>query len=165
MKSFLFARIILYFKLCSFCKSINARISFRNPFSLFSPITKTRNDLYIETAGKVYSVKLIGFWIRRKSLCFVDPTHYSVREYGFSWLPSAYFDTHYEPKRKKPYDFTAHLPKNNQKEVVNCYIMCPAPWIKVSAIDGSRMKGIYNGDYAGEAYFYTLEGMIDKLMN
>lgn len=163
MKSFLFARIILYFKLCSLCKSINARISFRNPFSLFSSITKTRNDLYVETANYVYSIKLIGFWIRRKSLCFVDPTHYSVREYGFSWLPSAYFDTYYEPKIKKPYDFNAHLPKNNTKDVVNCYIMCPEPWMQVSVVDGSGMKELRNGDDAGEAFIYTFGGFSHML--
>ena len=164
MKSFLFARIILYFKLCSFCKSINARISFRTPFSLFSPITKARNDLYIETANYVYSIKLIGFWIRRKSLCFISPTCYSVREYGFCWLPSAYFDTHYERKSKKPYDFNAHLPRNNQKEVINCYIMCPEPWMQVSVLEGHVMKELCNGDDAGEAYIFTLNGIKRRIV-
>lgn len=159
MKSFLIARILLYFDLCSYCRSINARISFRNPFCLFFTITKTRNDLYIETASTVYSIKLIGFYIRRKSLCFISPTRYSVREYGFTWLPSAYFDSDYEEKQKKPYDFNAHLPENNIKPVMNCYIMCPEPWIKVSVLEGNVMKELRNGDDAGEAYIFTLKGI------
>ena len=165
MKGFLLARMMLYFRLRSYCRKINARISFRNIFSAFSPIYKSENDLYIETEDRVYSIKLIGFFFRKKSLCFIDPCHYSIKTYGFRWLPISYFDAEYEVKDKKPYDFNAHLPKNNTKDVVPCYIMCPDPWIRISAVEANRMKDISNGDFATEAYFYTLEGMKNKLLS
>ena len=158
MISFLFSRLRMKNKLVSCCKKAGAKISFKKHFSVFSRIDGKENDFYVETADCVYSVKLIGFIFKRKSLCFVDETHYSVKKYGFKVFPNAAFGDPYVTKEKSNCNFEAYIPSTT-KTVKRIYLMCP-----VSAIKGNGMREIASGDACGDAYFYTLAEFL-KIIN
>ena len=160
---FFISRLCMKRKLARCCKKAGFHISFKSCFSVFSRIGGRENDFYIETADGVYSVKLVGFVFKKKALCFIDDTHYSIKAYGgMRFLANVAFDGPYVIKKKSKCDFEAHLPfdANNVKCI---YLMCPDPWIKVSVIEGNGMREIADGDACSDACFYTLEGFLKEI--
>ena len=164
MIRFFISRLCMKNTLVRCCKKAGASISFKNRFSVFSRIDGKGNDFYIETEAHIYSVKLIGFVFTRKSLCFVDETHYSVKEYGIKIFPNAAFDDPYITKEKSKCDFEAYIPAAT-KTVERIYLLCPDPWIKASIIEGNGMREIASGDTCGDACFYTLIDFMKKISN
>lgn len=159
---FLISRLRMKNKLVCCCKKAGANISFKSCFSVFSRIDGKENDFYVETEDYVYSVKLIGFVFKRKSLCLVDETHYSVKKYGFKIFSNAAFDDPYVTKEKSNCNFEAYIPSTT-KTMKRIYLMCPDPWIKISAIKGNGMREIASGDSFGDACFYTLDDFLKKI--
>ena len=164
MIRFFASRLRMKHMLASACKKKEMKIHFRNGAALFSRIRGGKNDFFVETENTIYSVKLVGFLSRRKSLCLIDDTHYAVKTYGgMRFLPHVAFDGAYVTKEKPKCDFFAYLP-HTSKDVKCIYLMNPNPWIKVSTIEGNAMREIASGDACKEAYFYTLSGFLKDII-
>ena len=58
-------------RLRSLGKRVGFSVHLRSPFSLFSMVGGKTNDLYIQTAARTYSVKLLGFPMKKMMLCFL----------------------------------------------------------------------------------------------
>lgn len=163
---FTFSRIIMVIRLRLCCQKAGYEIRFNGPFSAFRRINGSKNDLFIKTERCIYSIKLVGFILNRKCLCFCDPTHYSIKDYSFSLHASIAFTKQYTLKTKKYCDFRAYLPEDSKGCALKpCYLLAPnlRKGMKTSYIVGNQMREIISGDYMGEAYFFSLRGVLREI--
>ncbi len=169
---FVVLRIFLYLKLKNTCKKYGFTLKCKSFFSIFKKINGKQNDIYIETLTCVYSIKLIGFFFKKKYLNFTTPNEYHIREMSFSLMLIDAFGQQYKSYKKQVCNFSAHLPINsNLKSMKCCYLLYPNlhKAMKISC-GQNRMTEIISGDRVEHAsiyptYFYTLRGLLNELKN
>ena len=118
----------------------------------------------------MYSVKLIGFVLRRKQLRLTDrPAVYYIKDYSFNFVSLAASTLEYTQKIKPECDFKAFLPETMPGvQVVPCVLLCPklrkGNCVSLQERDGT-LRELFDGDDAGGARFFTVSGLTDEHLN
>lgn len=155
---FFIKRISLIADIRHICRLKKFRYKANRFGAVFGNFKGKNCDFYIETADKLYSVKLCGTFFRKDLCDFMDEEHYAVRELAFQ-IAATRHAVRYKVKTKRAYDFKYKSEKAySEKDLIPIILMNPVP-----ADVTYHMKGIGNGDYIGEGIFYTGKGFCDKL--
>lgn len=156
-------RLSLYFGIKSVCGKQGMTFVPAHPFWIFGNIKSGRCDFHIVGGSILYRVKLAGSISRNNLYSFRNSGIYLVRP--LMWAIS--YTRHaikYEAKNKRPFDFEYGMRDEwRGHEITDILLFNPAPGgVSISMKDGT-MKGIGNGDYTGEAYFYNKTGFLKLL--
>ena len=154
---FLFKRILLCIKLKMVCKRQGFTLIPTYFFWFLGNFNGGRCDFYVQTSEQVYSVKLCGA-PKKTIIDFVDSTQYAKRSLRFH-LASTFRYVVPRSKRKKAFDFSYHCPEElRSAQIIPIILMNPMP-LNVTYAG----KGIGNGDYIVEGYFYNRTGFLQLL--
>lgn len=149
-------------RLRSLGKRVGFSVHLRSPFSLFSMVGGKTNDLYIQTAARTYSVKLLGFPVKKMMLCFFDEGHaYAVKEYKRPTELSLLFDGSEKKKALDAPDFKAFLPENCEK-MRALYLVYPEI-LAICHMENGRVREIKDGDRLFGKPLTTLESLLSHL--
>ncbi len=163
---FTISRLFLLFKLQRLCKNIDAEFKINGWWSLFKKINGNSNDIYIKTDRCIYSIKLFGFFSKKKCFCFGDNDMYYLKDLSFSILPSIAYSKEYKSKKHTNCNFKNFLPSTQCfVEIKPCFLLSPmlSKGMKISCIRDNKMIEIISGDRISNAYFYTIEGLVKEL--
>lgn len=152
---FVWKRISFLIKLKNTCSRLGYTLIPTHFFWFLANFNGGRCDCYVQTVGQMYSVKLCG-GSSKTFIDFVDDTHYSRRSIRFHISPALPVP---QETRKKKFDFRYRFPENlRESQMTPIILMDPMP-LKVTY----RRKGIGNGDWTEEGYFYDRKGFFRLL--
>jgi len=163
---FTVSRLFLLFKLRRLCKKIGAELKLNRWYSLFKKINGNSNDMYIKTDRCIYSIKLFGFFSKKKYFCFGDNHTYYLKDLTFSLLPSIADSMNYKSKKYTNINFESFLPSSRGFiEIKPCFLLSPvlSKGMKISCIRNNKMIEIISGDHVSNGFFYTVEGLVKEL--
>ena len=147
-------RAFFCIKLKSVCHRMDYALTPTHFFWFFGNINGGKCDCYVQTPENVYSVKLCG-GSSKTFIDFVDDARYARRSIRFHISPALPV---MREKRKKKFDFGYRCPETHDTRITPVILMYPMP-LKVTY----RKKGIGNGDFIEEGYFYDRVGFINML--
>lgn len=94
--------------------------------------------------------------------CFRERCSYYFKSLRWTFF-SHYSSKTYKLKNKPPFDFSFGMrDKWLGYETVDILLFCPVPG-GTFVLDNGKMREIWNGDFTGEAYFYTTKGLLNML--
>lgn len=163
---FIISRVFLLFKLHRCCKRNGFEFGINGFLAPFKKINGTGNDMYIKTDRCIYSIKLFGFFSRKKYFCFGEDNTYHFKDLSFPVLPSIAFSREYKTKKHSNCNFESFLPSTGCCVGIKpCFLLSPtlSKGMKISCIRNNKMIEIISGDRLSDAYFYTLDGLVKEL--
>lgn len=158
---FAFVRMAMTSRLRRVAKARGMTVALRSPFSMLGGIGGAKNDLYIASGTRTYSVKLLGSPIKKTMLCFYDATHYAVKEYRRATPLSEVFDGKERVKTKTACDFTAFLPAGCER-MRPVYLVYPT-MLLIARKDGDTVTEVTDGGRLFDGRLYTLDRFLEKL--
>lgn len=154
---FAWKRISFCIRLKAVCRKRGFMLKPSHLFWLFGNFNGERCDFYVQTFDIVYAVKLCG-GTKKSIIDFVDATHYARCSLHFL-LTNAVHSAVPRVKSKKRFDFLYRFPEEAYaSRLIPVILMNPVP-LKVT--DNGR--GVGNGDFVEEGYFYNAAGFLKKL--
>lgn len=129
---------------------------------LFGNIKSGKCDFYVVTANKVYRVKLASGMSSMHFYCFKDKNIYLFKSLKWT-LISHWTSKTYKQKSKLPFDFNFGM-RREWKEFESVDILLFHPTAGGTLVlENGTMREIWNGNFTGEALFYTRKGFIELL--
>ncbi len=129
---------------------------------LFGNIKSGKCDFYVVTSNKVYRVKLASGMSSMHFYCFKDKNIYLFKSLKWT-LISHWTSKTYKLKSKLPFDFDRGTRDEwTGYEKADILLFYPTPGGAFVSENGTD-KEIWNGDFTGEALFYTKKGFIEVL--
>lgn len=149
-------------RLRSLGKKKGFSVRLRSPLALFSMVKGKENDLYIETASRTYSVKLLGFPMKKMMLCFFDNgTSFALKEYKRPTELALLFDGSEKKKPLTEPDFKAFLPENCKK-MRALYLVYPEI-LALCIRDENGIREVKDGDRLFGKPVATLDSLLSHL--
>ena len=149
-------------RLRSLGKKEGFSVFLRSPLALFSMVGGKGNDLYIKTVSRTYSVKLLGFPMKKMMLCFFDGgTAYAVKEYKRPTELSLLFDGSEKKKKLDAPDFKAFLPEDCEK-MRPLYLVYPQI-LAICHMEDGNIREIKDGDRLFGKPLTTLDSLLSHL--
>lgn len=137
-------------------------VRLRSPLALFSMVGGKENDLYIKTVSRTYSVKLLGFPMKKMMLCFFgDGTSYAVKEYTHPTEISLLFNGSEKKKTLDTTDFKTFLPENCEK-IRALYLVYPEI-LALCVRDESGIREVKDGERLFGKPLTTLDSLLSHL--
>ena len=129
---------------------------------LFGNIKSGKCDFCVVGANKVFRVKLASSISSTHFYCFCDENCYLFKSLRWTFI-SHWLSKQYKQKKKRPFEFDyGRETEWAQHEKVNVLLFYPTPGGVFVSQNGTERE-IWNGDFTGEALFYTKKGFIELL--
>ena len=129
---------------------------------LFGNIKSGKCDFCVVTANKVFRVKLASSMSSMHFYCFKDKNVYLFKSLRWT-LISHWASKTYKLKSKLPFDFNFGMREEwTGYEKADILLFYPTPG-GVFVSEKVTEREIWNGDFMGEALFYTKKGFIELL--
>ena len=129
---------------------------------LFGNIKSGKCDFCVVTANKVFRVKLASSISDKHFYCFKDSDSYLFKSLKWT-LISHWMSKTYKQNNKLPFDFNFGMRKEWRGfESVDILLFHPTAGGTL-VLENGTMREIWNGNFMGEALFYTRKGFIELL--
>lgn len=155
-------RIALIIAIKRACNKRGFTFATTNKSWLFGNIKSGKCDFCVVTANKVYCVKLASSMSSMHFYCFKNKNSYFFKSVKWT-LFSHWMSKTYKLKSKLPFDFDYETRDEwTGYEKADILLFYPTPGGAFVSENGTD-KEIWNGDFTGEALFYTKKGFIELL--
>ena len=155
-------RLALISNIKRVCKEKGLRFVTTHKAWLFGNIKSGKCDFCVVGANKVFRVKLASSISSTHFYCFCDENCYLFKSLRWTFI-SHWLSKQYKQKKKRPFEFDyGRETEWAQHEKVNVLLFYPTPGGVFVSQNGTERE-IWNGDFTGEALFYTKKGFIEVL--
>ena len=155
-------RIALVIAIKRACKEKGMKLIPMHKTWLLGSIKSGRSDFCVIGKNKVFRVKLASSISPMCFYCFKDKNSYLFKSLRWTLL-SHWMSKSYKLKSKRPFDFNIGTREELRKyKSVDILLFYPTPG-GTFVLENGTEREIWNGDFTGEALFYTKKGFIELL--
>ena len=155
-------RIALIIALKRACNKCGFMLVPTHKLWLFGNIKSGKSDFCVTGANKVFRVKLAGSISSMHFYCFKDENGYLFKSLKWT-LISHWTSKTYKQKSKLPFDFDYGMRDEwTGYKITDVLLFYPTPGGVFVSESGTEVE-IWNGDFTGEALFYTKKGFLELL--
>ncbi len=155
-------RIALVIAIKRVCKEKGMKLIPMHMLWLWGNIKSGRCDFCIVGENKVFRVKLASSISHMSFYCFKDKNSCYFKSLRWT-LISHWTSKSYKLKSKRPFDFNFGMRREwREFESADILLFHPTPG-GIFVLENGTVREIWNGDFTGEALFYTKKGFIELL--